>query len=147
MSALALQEGILAVFKHNYYSFDQGEMRLQQEGAPIGLKISGAVGKVKTLSWVREFQARMSEATSTLPNFEHYLHQLYVDNNSNAIMEEMLPGTRLVEGRFKVVEEMVEADRLVKGDKRTGELAKELANTICHYIQMEVDYPSNHPSG
>ena len=146
MLAMALEEGILAVFKHHYYSFDQGEVRLQQEGAPIGLKISGAVGKVKMLSWVREFQVRMKEATSTLPNFEQYLHQLYVDDN-NAIVEEMPPGTRLVEGRFKVVEEMVEADRLVEGDKRTGELVKELANTICHYIQMEVDYPSNHPSG
>ena len=114
---------------------------------PAGVfKISGSVGKVKMLSWVREFHAKMRNATSTLPDFEQYLHQLYVDDN-NAIMEEMPPGTRLVEGKFKVVEEMVEADRLVEGDKRTGDLTKELANTICPYIQMEVDYPSNHLSG
>jgi hypothetical protein len=40
----------------------------------------------------------------------------------------------------------VEEDRQLPGDKRTGDLAKELANTICLYLQMEGDYPSNHPS-
>ena len=43
---LALEQGILATFKHHYYSFDQGVVRLQGEGGPIGLKISGTVGKV-----------------------------------------------------------------------------------------------------
>ena len=36
---LALEQGILATFKHHYYSFDdQGVVRLQGEGGPIGLK-------------------------------------------------------------------------------------------------------------
>ena len=41
MMALALEEGILAVFGSHYYSFN-GEVRLQKEGAPIGLDLSGA---------------------------------------------------------------------------------------------------------
>ena len=79
-------------------------------------------------------------------SIEQYLHQLYIDDN-NGIMEELPPGTRLVEGNFRVVEELVEEDKLVPGDRRTGELARQLANTICPYLQMEVDYPSNHQSG
>ena len=36
---LALEQGILTTFKHHYYSFDdQGVVRLQGEGGPIGLK-------------------------------------------------------------------------------------------------------------
>ena len=97
------------------------------------------------LTWVREYKARMKEATSTLPSVEQYLQQLYVDDN-NTIMEELPPGTRMVDGRFQVIEELVEEDKQVPGDRRTGELAKELANTICPYLQMEVTYPSNHPS-
>ena len=46
-----------------------------------------------------------------------------------------------------VMEEMIEADILEEGDKRTAELAKDLANTICPYLQMTVDYPSKNPSG
>ena len=114
--------------------------------APIGLKISGAVGKVVMMAWVRDYKAKMSEATAALPNSEQYLHQLYVDDN-NVVMEELPPGTRLVEGKFLVMDEMVETDSLVKGDKRTAELAMELANTLCPYLQMEVDYPSKNTSG
>ena len=145
MLGLAIEEGVLAVFKHHDYSFGQ-DVRLQQEGAPIGLKISGAVGKVVMVAWVREFKARMTLAAASLPDAEQYLHQLYVDDN-NAIMEELPLGTRLVDGRFVVKEESIEGDRLVKGDKRTAELAKDLANTICPFLQMTVDYPSKSPSG
>ena len=78
-------------------------MRLQKEGGPIGLKISGIVGKVALLAWVRENKARMVKVTSTpLPGMKQYLHQLYVDDN-NSVMEKLPPGTRLVEGRFRVV--------------------------------------------
>ena len=145
MLAIALEAGILAVFKHHYYSFDQ-DVKLQQDGAPIGMKISGAVGKVVMMAWVKEYKAKMEKATASLPDAEQHLHQLYVDDN-NAVMEELPPGTRLVDGKFVVMEEMIEADILVEGDKRTAELAKDLANTICPYLQMTVDYPSKNPSG
>ena len=38
----------------------------------------------------------------------------------------------------------MEADQLVQGDKRTATFLQELANTVCPYIQMTVDYPSAH---
>ena len=145
MMALALEEGILAVFQQHKYSWN-GQTKVQGDGAPIGLQIPGAVGKVAMLVWVRDFKARMVEATSTIPSHEQYLHQLYVDDN-NGIMEELPPGTGLVEGSFRAVEELVEEDTMVEGDKRTAELVKELANSICPYLQMEIDFPSNHPSG
>ena len=147
MSCLGrLQEaGILAVFKHHSYSFDQDAL-LQGDGAPIGMEISGAVGKVVMVSWVKKYKAKMDEATASLPDAEQHLHQLYVDDN-NAVMEELPPGTRLVDGKFVVKEEMIEADKLVKGDRRTAELAKDLANTICPFLQMTVDFPSKNPSG
>ena len=141
-----MEEGILAVFKQHYYSFDKGEVRIQKDGGPIGLKISGAVGKVVMMAWVQQYKTKMREACAALPDSEQYLHQLYVDDN-NVVMEELPLGARLVDGKFMVVDEMVEADNLVKSDKRTAELAMELANTLCPYLQMEVDYPSKNPSG
>ena len=41
----------------------------------------------------------------------------------------------------------METDRLMEGDRRTAGLVKDLANTICPYLQMEADFPSNHSSG
>ena len=90
----------------------------------------------------------LAAATANLPNLnqELYLHQLYVDEN-NIAMEELPPGTRLVEGKFEVLEEFVELDSQVAGDRRTAGLVMELANGICPYLQMEADFPSNHTSG
>ena len=67
MISLALEQGILAVFKQHYYSWNT-EVKLQDEGAPIGLTISGASGKVAMLAWVREFKLRLMEATETIPD-------------------------------------------------------------------------------
>ena len=74
------------------------------------MKISGAVGKVVMVAWVKEYKAKMAAATASLPDAEQHLHQLYVDDN-NAVMEELPPGTRLVDGKFVVKEEMIEAER------------------------------------
>ena len=145
MMGLALEQGILDVFQQHYYSWD-GKVKVQGEGAPIGLKISGAVGKVAMLAWVRDFKTKMIEATSDLPDYKSYLHQLYVDDN-NTIMEGFPLGTRMISGKFKVVEELVEEDKQKEADERTAELVMELANTICPYLQMEVDFPSRNPTG
>ena len=59
-------------------------------------------------------------------------------DDNNVVMEELPPGTRLVEGKF-----LVETDSLVKDDKRAASL-------LCIYgvptLQMEVHYPAKNPS-
>ena len=137
MMGLALEQGILDVFQQHYYSWD-GKVKVQGDGAPIGLKISGAVGKVRMLAWVRDFKTKMTEATSDLPDHKSYLHKLYVDDN-NTVMEAFPPGTRMISDKIKVIQEFVEEDEQKEADKRTAELVMELANTICPYLQMEVN--------
>ena len=145
MFALALEEGILAVFSSHYYSFN-GDVKLQQEGGPIGLKVSGSVGKVVMLAWSRELKKKVDIAAANIPSFHLHLHKLYVDDN-NIACEELPPGTRLVGEGWEVQEDKVEEDRMISGDKRTALLVQELANTICPYLQVVADFPSNHTSG
>ena len=83
------------------------------------------------MAQVREFRAKMAAASASLQDAEQHLHQLCVDDN-NSVMEELPPETRLVDGQFVVQEEIVEADRLVERDRRTAELAKDLANSKHH---------------
>ena len=45
MISLALEAGVLAVLTHRFYSFAD-MTRLQTEGGPIGLELSGAVVRV-----------------------------------------------------------------------------------------------------
>ena len=140
--AMALEEGILATLKHHYYSFYQGEVRLEQEGGPVASRSPVMWERWPAmLAWVREYKARMVEATSTLPDMKQFIHQLYVDEN-NSVMEELPPGTRLVERSSRWWGSWW---RRTGRCWEIGGLAKELANTICPYLQMEVDYPSTTP--
>ena len=70
------------------------------------------------LSWVRAFKTKMLEATSDLPDHKSYLHQLYVDDN-NAIMEGLPPGTRMIGGKYNVMEELVAEDEQREADEGT----------------------------
>ena len=98
------------------------------------------------LSWSRELKGKIARAAANIPSFHLHLHELYVDDN-NVVCEELPMGTRLVGERWEVQEDRVEEDRRIPGDKRTAVLVQELANTICPYLQVVADYPSNHTSG
>ena len=147
MFALLLEILVLKVMKNHCYSVN-GANKLQLEGGPIGLKLSGALAKVVMLSWSREFKATLNTALADFPYFNLYLLLFYVDDTGVAV-EELEPGCRFIkeEGKVKVVEEEVEGDLMVPGDLRTAKVLAEVANSIFDYIQFTVDCPSNHPSG
>ena len=48
---------------------------------------------------------------------------------------------------MKIVEEEIENDRSVPGDLRTAKILKEVGNSICPFIKVSVDCPSNHDDG
>ena len=80
----------------------------------------------------QSLKTKMLGATSDLPDHKSYLHQLYVDDN-NAIMEGLPPGTRMIGGKYNVMEELVAEDEQREADERTANLVMELANTISHW--------------
>ena len=50
----------------------------------------------------------------------------------------------MVEGEVKIVAGEVESDTHIQADKRTAELVQEIANSVCQYTTMEIDFPSNY---
>ena len=72
MFALLLEKMILVVMGNHVYSFN-GEIRLQLDGGPIGLKLSGALAKVCMLNWTRMFLATLAAALSSAAYFAVYL--------------------------------------------------------------------------
>ena len=75
-----------------------------------------------------------------------YLYKRYVDD-TNCAGSKMPPGARFKEGNIVIDERQIESDEDIPADKRTAELMKEIANTICTYIQVETDYPSKNKEG
>ena len=147
MLAILLEVLIKKVMGNHAYSFN-GINKLQLEGGPIGLKLSGAIAKIVMLSWSRRFLASTTAALSSFTSFDLYMLLFYVDDTM-AATEELEPGCKYIreEGRVRVVEEEIEADRLVAGDLRTARVLADIANDIFHYLQFTVDCPSNNASG
>ena len=79
MFALLLELLILKVMGNHVYSFN-GTNKLQLEGGPIGLKLSGAIAKVVMLSWSRRFKAATESALRDFNYFKLYLLLFYVDD-------------------------------------------------------------------
>ena len=147
MLALLLELMIVRVMGNHAYSFN-GTNKLQLDGGPIGLKLSGALAKVVMLSWSRRFKSLTSSALADSAHFDLYMLLFYVDDTM-AAAEEVEPGSRFVkeEGKVKVVEEEVEADRLVAGDLRTARVLSDIGNSIFNFLQFTVDCPSSNASG
>ena len=147
MLALLLEVMILKVMGNHAYSFN-GINKLQLEGGPIGLKLSGALAKVVMLSWSRRFRTLTSSALDNFNFFDLYMLLFYVDDTMVAT-EELEPGSRYIkgEGKVRVVEEEIESDRLVAGDLRTAKVLAEIGNHIFNYLQFTVDCPSTNISG
>ena len=141
--AEVLKIAILAVLKNHTYQFG-GEVRLQEEGGPIGLELAGALARVVMLWWDRKF---LSLATAN--NLILFLYLRYIDDG-NLAGEHLPPGSRWLVGpwagglggRMVVREELVEEDRLLQADQRSMEEFRKMGNSILPMIQLEDDCPS-----
>ena len=145
MFSLALKEMVKVCMESHTYSIGT-DCKLQSDGGSIGLKLSGAVGKVYMGHWCKSFKEKLRIATTDLIDFAIHLYKYYVDDH-NVILEALPPGARLVEGKVKVIAEKVESDILIPADKRTAEIMQKIANTVCEYTTMEIDFPSNYHDG
>ena len=70
---------VVKIFSSNVYSF-QGQIRVQLDGAPISLDLSGEIGRLETGEVDREF-AELCEAN----NVKLDLDTRYVDDKNNVM--------------------------------------------------------------
>jgi len=143
--AQVLHIAIMAVLTTHSYQWNS-EVRLQDEGAPIGLELAGALARVAMLWWDKHFLKLIHSNAITL-----YLYKRYIDDQ-NMAGKPLPPGTRWQAGpwasrlgKMVVVEEEVEEDKLVPADMRTMVELRKMADSIHPMIQLEEDYPSQHP--
>ena len=142
---MSLWQMILMVMGNHVYSFN-GVNKLQLEGGPESLKLSGALAKICMLNWSRRFMDMVNTATATISYLILYMLQFYVDD-TGIVVEELETGTRFREGTVVVVEEEVEGDQGLAGDARTARVLVDMANSIYSYLQFTADCPSLHPTG
>ena len=143
MVSLALRKGIIAVMKNHIYRFNE-KIYLQKEGGPIGLQLTGAIARIFMLWWDREVKERINNAMADI-DFQLHMYMRYVDD-CNIICTALPTSSRLENGKVVIDHNRDHNDdeHEEPPDKRTAEVIKEIANGICSFIKVEIDYPSTH---
>ena len=92
------------------------------------------------LWWDQKFKKLMVDLQLQL---DMYLR--YVDDQ-NLVTRAVQPGTRYIEGKLVVEQDLVDFDIARPRDQVTADLIRTIANTITPMIQLEEDVPSKHSS-
>ena len=127
------------IFKSNVYTYG-GKTYLQSEGAPIGLDLSGEIGRLETADTSTKISNLYEENGIKLD-----YAGMYVDDLNNILG--LIPfGYRWVNGEIQYNADWVEEDSLLPADKHTSNILIAISNSISEAIQFEGDVPSNHTS-
>ena len=139
-----LKVAILAILRSHSYQWNK-EVRLQGEGAPIGLELAGALARVVMLWWDKKFLELTAKN-----NILFHLYKRYVDDQ-NMAGKPLQPGTRWKEGpwanglgKMVLVDEEVNDDKQIPASVRTMSELRKMADSIIPMIQLEEDHPENH---
>ena len=116
MIGKAIQVGINAVMKAHAYKF-AGDTRVQKQGGAIGLELTGEIAAVFMSWWDKKMKLKIEEE-----GIKTVMYKRYVDD-INLIVE---------------VKKETEEEEIWKKIRDAGD-------RIHDSIQLEADYPSNHP--
>ena len=140
MVSLTLKSLILASLKNHIFSFN-GKIYHQTSGGAIGDRLVGVLGDILGSFWCNLFlnKLKMSSITPKIA-------KLYVDDKT--IVTEPVPlGARFRNDRVEIIEDEIENDRATPADLRTAKILTEVGNSICPFLKVQVDCPSNHIDG
>ena len=142
MVGCLVKAAIKLVMQNHYYSFNN-EIRKQKKGGAIGNTLTEKLGKLLLKRFDKKYKSLLRKL-----KIEIELYERYVDDVTEGLVE-LDPGVRFDPEKCKMVKvkELKESDKTVKGDKRTMDELKKVANTIYKSVQFTSDCPSNHPGG
>ena len=140
MVSLTLKSLILATLKNHIFSFN-GKIYHQTSGGAIGDRLVGVLGDILGSFWCSDFLNKLSKS-GIIP----MIAKLYVDDKT-IVTKPVPPGSRFRDDRVIIVEEEIENDQNVPADLRTARIMNDVGNSVCPFISVTVDCPSNHEDG
>ena len=124
----------------NHFYLVKEEVRRQDHGAGIGLRLSEALGRAFGLHWDKKLIQKLQKLSWPPEMIKRYVDDL------NTVVKGLNAGTRYnkEEDKIEIVEELVESDKGREVDDITMTVFGDIANTIDLDIKVEVDFPSRH---
>ena len=134
MLGKAVELMIIAGMTNHVYRFNN-KIRVQINGGPIGLSLTGEVAECYMVDWDTRFMVQLRKY--------NILVLLYSRFKDDIIMatKRIANGTKLVDGKFTIDSEKVIEDKEKSGSKVTFEVIRELAENIDPMIKFTIDTP------
>ena len=140
MIAAMLVKSVETSITNHMYRFD-GKMYKQTDGGPIGDELSQAIARLVMVWWDEQFLKLCKDI-----GIEVEFYTRYVDDSNLAVIP-CQPGTRFIGGLLQVIPECVQQDVERGPDKYSGELIRQVANSIIPMLKFKEDVCSNYRDG
>ena len=125
---------------NHIYQFEN-KFRIQKQGGPIGLKLTGEIADCIMIHWDKELLSKLKHF-KMIPE----IYTRFKDDIEVAI-ESLEKGCKVMEDRIVVDEEKRLEDENKSDTKVTMEVIQEIANGIDPMIQLTIDTPCNYTDG
>ena len=123
--------------KNHVYKFG-GKIRIQSQGGPIGLGLTGDVADCAMIDWDKKFLRKLK-----LLNIHPAIYERFKDDIT-ILLERLEKGTIFKEGKLSIDDEKKLLDEGRTDESITLDIIRSIANTIDPMIQLTVDIPGNH---
>ena len=140
MFGKALEVMLVVCMNNHVYQFDNN-IRLQKQGGPIGLRLTGEIADCLMIHWDKLFLEKLKSLNMVPELYTRFKDDIAV------VIESLEKGSKLVDEKI-VVDEIKQVEDSNKDDTEiTMEIVQNLANSINPMISLTVETPGNHPNG
>ena len=136
----ALEMMLILCMDNHVYQFEN-QFRIQKQGGPIGLKLTGEIADCLMIDWDQKLLAKL-KTYKLIPE----IYTRFKDDIEIAI-ESLEKGSKIVEDKIVVDETKKLIDETKSDSKVTMAVVQEIANSINPMIKLTVETPCNFPDG
>ena len=132
-------EMLLTMCMDNHCYHFNNEIRVQNKGGPIGLKLTGEIFDCVMIYWDKNLLAELAKLGLVPEIYTRFKDDITI------VHESLEKGSKIIEGKIVIDRNQEELDSNKSGEKVTMGVIQEVANGILPMIQLTVETPCNFP--
>ena len=140
MFGKALEMMLILCMDNNVYQF-QNRVRLQKQGGPIGLKLTGEIADCLMIDWDKKLLSKLKEYNIIPEVYTRFKDDIEI------VVESLEKGSMLVEEHLIIDENKKIEDQTKSCSKVTMEIVQKVANSLNPMIKLTVETPCNFKNG
>ena len=136
----ALEIMLITCMDNHVYQFEN-KVRIQKQGGPIGLKLTGEIADCLMIDWDKKLLSELKKYRMIPEVFTRFKDDIEI------AIESLEKGIKLVENEIIIDENKKLVDENKSDSKVTMEVIQEIANSINPMIKLTVETPCNFEDG